>query len=77
MNIILYKSTTCPQCKVVKMKLDNKGLPYIEKLVDDMTSAELSAAGVGSIPTMFVDGVKMTNQRAMCKWIDAQEANNG
>ena len=77
MNIVLYKSTTCPQCKVVKMKLDKKGLPYTEKLVDDMTPTELSAADVRGIPTMFVDGVKMTNQREMCKWIDAQEANNG
>lgn len=77
MNIVLYKSTTCPQCKVVKMKLDNKGLSYTEKLVDNMTSAELAEADVKSIPTMFVDGEKMTNQRLMCKWIDAQEVNNG
>ena len=77
MNIVLYKSTTCPQCKVVKMKLDKKGLAYTEKLVDDMTPAELSAADVKSIPTIFVDGVKMINQREICKWIDAQEENNG
>ena len=77
MNIVLYKSTTCPQCKVVKMKLDMKGLPYTEKLIDDMTPAELAEADVRGIPTMFVDGEKMTNQRLMCKWIDAQEANNG
>ena len=71
MNIVLYKSTTCPQCKVVKMKLDKKGLLYTEKLVDDMTPAELAEADVKGIPTMFVDGEKMTNQRLMCKWIDA------
>ena len=77
MNIVLYKSTTCPQCKVVKMKLDKKGLPYTEKLIDDMTPAELAEADVKSIPTMFVDGEKMTNQKLMCRWIDAQEVNNG
>ena len=77
MNIVLYKSTTCPQCKVVKMKLDRKGLLYTEKLIDDMTPAELAEADVKGIPTMFVDGEKMTNQRLMCKWIDAQEVNNG
>jgi hypothetical protein len=59
------------------MKLDKKGLPYTEKLVDDMTPAELAEADVKGIPTMFVDGEKMTNQRLMCKWIDAQEENNG
>ena len=73
MNIILYKSTTCPQCKVVKMKLDRKGLPYTEKLVDNMTAAELAEAGIKGIPTMFVDGEKMTNLREMTKWVDAQE----
>jgi hypothetical protein len=55
------------------MKLDNKGLPYTEKLTDNMTPAELAEAGIKGIPTMFVDGEKMTNQRLMCKWIDAQE----
>ena len=73
MNIILYKSITCPQCKVVKMKLDKKGLPYTEKLVDNMTAAELAEADIKGIPTMFVDGEKMTNLREMTKWVDAQE----
>lgn len=76
MNIVLYKSTTCPQCRVVKMKLDKKGLLYEERLIDNMTPAELAEAGIKGIPTMFVDGEKMTNQREMCKWIDAQEAQN-
>ena len=77
MNIVLYKSTTCPQCKVVKMKLDKKGLPYAEKLIDDMTPAELAAANIKGIPTMFVDGEKMTNIREISNWINAQEVNNG
>lgn len=73
MNIILYKSTTCPQCKVVKMKLDKKGLSYTEKLIDNMTSTELAEADIGTIPTMFIDGKKITNLREMTKWIDSQE----
>lgn len=77
MNIVLYKSTTCPQCKVVKMKLDKKGLPYEERLTDNMTPAELDAADIKGIPTMFVDGEKMTNLREMTKWIDSQEVING
>lgn len=76
MNIVLYKSTTCPQCKVVKMKLDRKGLAYEERLTDNMTPAELSEAGIKGIPTMFIDGEKMSNLREMTKWIDAQEVNN-
>lgn len=77
MSITLYKSTTCPQCKVVKMKLDKKNLPYTEILVDNMNATELAEAGIKSIPTLFVDDVKMTNQREMCKWIDALEVSNG
>lgn len=73
MNIILYKSATCPQCRVIKMKLDKKGLPYTEKLTENMTQAELAEVGIKGIPTMFVDGEKMTNLREMAKWIDAQE----
>jgi glutaredoxin len=77
MNIVLYKSTTCPQCKVVKVKLDRKGLPYEERLTDNMTPAELEAAGIKGIPTMFVDGEKMTNVREIARWIDSQEVSNG
>ena len=77
MSITLYKSTTCPQCKVVKTKLDKKNLSYTEILVDNMSATELTEAGIQSIPTLFVDDVKMTNQREMCKWIDAQEVSNG
>ena len=77
MNIVLYKSTTCPQCKVVKMKLDRKGLAYEERLTDNMTPAELSEAGIKGIPTMFVDGEKMSNLREMTKWIDSQEVTHG
>ena len=77
MNIVLYKSSTCPQCKVVKMKLDQKGLAYTEKYVDEMTPDQLQEAGVKGIPTMFVDGVKMTNIRDMSNWIRDVEVTNG
>ena len=69
MNIILYKSTTCPQCRVVKMKLDKKNIPYIEELdVEVMT-----ARGVKGIPTLEIDGELMTNLSDINKWINAQE----
>lgn len=77
MNIILYKSTTCPQCRVVKMKLDKKGIPYEERLTDKMTPAELAAADVKGIPTVFVDGEKMTDIGVINKWLNTLEVNNG
>ena len=77
MNIVLYKSSTCPQCKVAKAKLDKKGLQYKEVYIDNMSPAELAAANVKSIPTLFVNDKKITEIRTICKWIDAQEAVNG
>lgn len=77
MNIVLYKSATCPQCKVAKMKLDKKGLPYTEVYIENLSSAELEEAGVKGIPTLFVDGEKITNISTISKWIDAQEVTNG
>ena len=73
MNIILYKSNTCPQCKVVKAKLENKGIPFTEELdVDAMT-----AKGIKHIPTLEVDGERMVDIGTINKWINAQEAQNG
>ena len=77
MNIILYKSATCPQCRVAKMKLDKKGLPYTEIYTEDMDTAALAEAGIKGIPTLVVDGEKISNLRAIGNWIDAQEVNNG
>ena len=77
MSITLFKSSTCPQCKVVQMKLDKKKIPYAAVYVDDMDTAELAEEGIKGIPTLIVDGEKMTNVRVISKWIDAQEVNNG
>lgn len=77
MNIILYKSATCPQCRVAKMKLDKKGLPYTEIYTEDMDAAALAEAGIKGIPTLVVDGEKISNLRAIGNWIDAQEVSNG
>lgn len=77
MKIELYKSSTCPQCKVVKAKLDQKKLEYTEYYVDEMTPAELAETGVKGIPTLIVDGVKMSNIRDISSWIREQESQNG
>lgn len=70
MNIILYKSAVCPQCKVIKAKLEKKGIAFIEELdVNVMT-----ANGVNHIPTLSVDGELITELRAINNWINAQEA---
>ena len=77
MTIDLYKSSTCPQCRVVKMKLDKKGIVYNEHYIEDMDAAALDAAGVKGIPTLVIDGEKMTDVGTINRWINAQEAQNG
>lgn len=72
MNIILYKSDTCPQCKVIKMKLDQKGLTYTEEKDTEV----MASRGVRSIPQLEVDGVRYTTVKAAADWIRAQEATN-
>ena len=73
MNIVLYKSTTCPQCKVVKMKMEKKGIPFIE----EMDINVMKARGVGHVPTLEVDGERMIDIGTINRWINAQEAQNG
>ncbi len=70
MNITLYKSATCPQCKVVKMKLEKKGIPFTE----EMDISVMESRGVHGIPTLEVDGELITNLRDINNWVNAQEA---
>jgi glutaredoxin len=73
MNIILYKSLVCPQCKVIQAKLDKKGISYeMEFDIDKMT-----AKGIKSIPTLEVDGERITGITNINNWIKVQEDNNG
>ena len=68
MEIILFKSKTCPQCKVAKTKLDAAGIEYREEL--DM--AVMEQYGVKSIPTLYVDGTKINKLSEINKWINEQ-----
>ena len=69
MNIILYKGPTCPKCRVVALKIDQKGIKY--EVIDDVQ--QILAAGVKTIPTLEVDGVRYSDVKACNDWINAQE----
>ena len=73
MTVTLYKSTTCPQCKVVKIKLERKGIPFVEVYDEDVLAKE----GIKSVPTLDVDGVRITTPKKINDWINAQEDTNG
>lgn len=73
MNVILYKSLVCPQCKVIQTKLDMKGIAYEAEFDMD----KMIALGIKSIPTLEVDGERITGPSNINNWIKAQEDNNG
>lgn len=64
-NIILYSRPTCPQCKVLKMKLAKKEIPYT--LCEAIE--EMEAVGIKNIPTLSIDGTHYNLEEAN-KWIN-------
>lgn len=40
MNVIVYSTTTCPYCKMLKSYLQEKGVSYEEKMVDTDEAAQ-------------------------------------
>lgn len=59
-NIILY-STDCPKCKVLKTKMNEKGIKYKEnKSIDEMLKL-----GIKSAPVLSVDGKMMDFKSAL------------
>jgi glutaredoxin len=75
MTVTLYKSATCPQCKVAKMMLEKAGIPFTE----EMDMAVMESRGIKSIPTLEVDGERINKITEINKWIKAhaQENPNG
>lgn len=66
MKVILYEHG-CPRCKVLKAKLDNKGIQY--ETVNDVEI--MKAKGFNEAPKLEVDGVIMDFTSAV-DWIKEQ-----
>ncbi len=67
MQIIVYSTTTCPYCKMLKDYLNGKSIDYVEKLVDldETAKSEMMANSGGflGVPFMVIvtnDGKKET-----------------
>ena len=73
MNIILYKSATCTQCKMIKSKLEKKGYTFTEEMDIDV----MAERGIKGIPTLEVDGERMTEIGIINRWVNALEVKNG
>lgn len=67
MNVILY-STGCPRCKILKSKLNKKGITY--SVVDDV--GKMLSMGMTTMPVLEIDGVKMNFKEAI-NWINNKE----
>jgi len=58
MNFIIYSTTTCPYCKMLKDYLTSKNIEMTEKLVDQDENAKLEMASVSGgflgVPFSFI-----------------------
>lgn len=65
-KVVLYEHG-CPRCKVLKMKLDQKGIQY-----ENITDVEImKSKGFQEAPKLDVDGVIMDFKTAV-EWIKEQ-----
>ena len=63
-QIILYKTPTCPKCKVLKRKLEDKGIEFAENEdIDEMLSM-----GIMNAPTLSVNG-KLLDFMSALDWV--------
>ena len=53
--ITIYTTSTCPKCKILKKKLEEKGIEYKEFNDED----EMQRMGILSVPVMDVDGEQL------------------
>lgn len=70
MEIILY-STGCPKCKVLKKKLADKNIEYLE--IGD--TAYMAALGIDAVPVLSVGGKPLSFQEAV-EWVNEREEQN-
>lgn len=66
--IKIYTTDTCPRCKVLKVKMDAKGIPY-ESITD---VDEIQRLGIMSVPYMQVDDGELMDFATANAWINQQ-----
>lgn len=59
--ITIYSSDGCPKCRVLKMKLEQKGMEY----TDCKDEEKMVEMGLTSLPVMDVDGELLTFEQAV------------
>ena len=69
MEVIVYSTPTCPKCKVLKTKLDKKGILYTENQDID----KMNELGIMSVPYLQIDGGRPMDFAEANKWVNSQE----
>ena len=64
MRIILY-SIGCPKCKVLKSKLEEKNIEFVE----NNSVEEMTGLGITQVPVLSVDGVLFDFKQAVT-WVN-------
>lgn len=67
-NIILYSKPGCPMCRILKIKLDQKGIGYKEHNTVDSIE-EMKQLGITSLPVLSVDG-ELFQFRQAVDWVN-------
>lgn len=65
--ITIYTTETCPKCKILKKKLQNKEIPYVE--IQDID--ELIKLNIDEVPVVKVDDDIMNFNEAVT-WVNNQ-----
>lgn len=66
-NTVILYSTGCPRCSVLKRKLSENNIMYIES--DDVE--QMYSLGIQSVPVLFVDGELLDFSKAIA-WVNSQ-----
>lgn len=62
-SIIVYSKPNCMQCQFTKKYLENKGIPFKEKDIDQDVEAvdEVKKMGFSSLPVVIAEGIEAFN----------------
>lgn len=64
--ITIYTTETCPKCKILKKKMDLKGVSYKESV--DLQ--EMERLGIKSVPMLRLDGdAPLVSFETAVKWL--------
>ena len=62
MNIIVYSKSNCPNCTTAKALLDNKGLDFIERSIEDQEWRDVFTRqypDIRQMPQIFINGQRV------------------